>query len=192
MRVYRYMCEAELKAFLEGNMAKVGTSRVNNASNTHRYKQGVKYLHFFKNVEDLRSIREIKASSKDNYYIGLFDIPLPILAMGMGKGYYNGRGYDIDHITVREYAIPAEKVKADNLVFYIEDEKRDILAKEVKEAEKRAKVYVGGIKPASPYEIKREDMVLSPSPTQTQAQSPITAAVSTSKPIKFADVERVM
>ncbi len=192
MRVYRYMCEAELKAFLEGDMEKLGSTKVNNASNTHKYKQGVKYLHFFKNVEDLRSIRGIKASLKDNYYIGLFDIPISILAMGMGKGYYNGRGYDIDHVAVREYAIPVEKIKADNLVFYIEDEKRDILAAEVIEDEKRAKILTGGIKPAYPYEIKKEDRVLSTSPTQTATQKQITTADSTSKPNKYADVERVM
>lgn len=126
MRVYRYMCEAELRAFLDGDISKIGTSRVNNASNTHHYKQGVKYLHFFKRLDDLNSIRDIKRGRDEVYYIGAFDIPLPTLLFNSGVGYYAGHGYDNYHETVREYAVPAEQIKSEYLVFYVADKNKDL------------------------------------------------------------------
>ena len=160
MRVYRYLCEEELKSILDGTMHGVGTSKINNASNTHHYKPGVKYLHFFKNLEDLQDIRMIKKYNQNVFYVGLFDIPLPTLLMNSGKGYYESHGYDMDRITIREYAVPADKIKPEHLVFYMQDKERNVTSKEVEESEAKCKQAFDGLKPARPYEIKRENAVL--------------------------------
>ena len=160
MRVYRYLCEEELKSILDGTMYRVGTSKINNASNTHHYKAGVKYLHFFKNIDDLQDIRAIKKYNENVFYVGLFDIPLTTLLPNSGKGYYEGHGYDFDHKVVREYAVPADKIKPEHLVFYMEDKSRDVTSEEVKESEAKCKQALVGLKPAKPYEIKRENTIL--------------------------------
>ena len=183
MRVYRYLCEEELQSILDGSMNKVGTTKINNASNTHHYKPGVKYLHFFKNLEDLHDIRMIKKYNKNNFYVGLFDIPLPTLLMNMGKGYYEAHGYDMDRVTIREYAIPADKIKPEYLVFYMQDKERNVTHQDVSAGEEKYKILMAGIKPASPYEIKREDCVLAP--TKRAMQNLIeSGVVKTESPLK--------
>ena len=132
MRVFRYLCEEELKAILNGEMDNVGKLQINNRSNTHHYKQGVKYLHFFKHLEDLHKIRDIKRYTEKNFYVGMFDIPLTTLIMSSGKGYYPASGYDLDHETIREYAVPAEKVKPEHLVYYMLDNNRELTSNQVK------------------------------------------------------------
>ena len=177
MRVYRYMCEEELASILDGSMNRVGTTKINNASNTHHYKPGVKYLHFFKNLEDLQDIRMIKKYNKNVFYVGLFDIPLPTLLLNSGKGYYEPHGYDSDRVIIKEYAVPADKIKPEYLVFYMQDKERNVTHQEVKDGEDRCKVLMAGVKPACPYEIKREDSVLAP--TKQGIQNLISSGIVT-------------
>ncbi len=166
MRVFRYLCEEELKAILNGEMENVGKLQINNRSNTHHYKKGVKYLHFFKNLEDLHKIRDIKRYTEKNFYVGMFDIPLTTLIMSRGKGYYPASGYDLDHETIREYAVSADKVKPEHLVYYMLDNNRELTSNQVK----------GEIMVEDSYDKKRtkpQELVYVPyqDPRKTQAKS---------------------
>ena len=162
MRVYRYLCEEELKAILDGEMKNIGRRRFNNHSNNHHYKTGVKYLHFFKHLKDLQDIRMIKQNEDNTFYVGVFDIPLPTLLAYSGKGYYEAHGYDVNYITIREYAVPSDKIKPDQLLFYMQDKERDVTHQEVRKCINKYKSNTSSLKPASPYELKRENMILSP------------------------------
>lgn len=162
MRVYRYLCEEELKAILDGEMKNIGRRRFNNNSNNHHYKPGVKYLHFFKHLKDLQDIRMIKENEDNTFYVGVFDIPLPTLLAYSGKGYYEAHGYDVNYITIREYAVPSDKVKPDQLLFYMQDKERDVTHQEVRKCINKYKSNTSSLKPASPYELQRENMILSP------------------------------
>lgn len=121
MKVYRYMCEEELEAMLNGEMDKIGRLQKNDKTNNHHYKKGVRYLHFFKNLQDIDKIKIINKHSDKVFYIGTFNIPLRFLLQGVGVGYYPVRGYDADYITAREYIMPVEKFQPKYLVEYTRD-----------------------------------------------------------------------
>ncbi len=114
MIVLRYTTSQELKYMLNGEIHKLGTECYGeNLSNTHKYKKGIKYLHFFKKGSSLKYIHRIL--NKKDVYICKFDIPLPILIKGVGVGTYEAkRGYDMVRLT--EFAIDARKFKKEWIV----------------------------------------------------------------------------
>ena len=121
MLVYRYLSKRELDAFEEGDIDSIGAeyaSQKHNFNNTHKYKEGVKYLHFFKNAGDIKHIKYVRDDKKE-HFLCQFDMPFLTLLMHSGTGYYASSGYDIDYETVKEYAIPTSDVKADYLKGYI-------------------------------------------------------------------------
>ncbi len=139
MNVYRYMCEAELQAFLSGNTEDVGTCYYGEkVSNTHKYEPDEKYLHFFFNLRDLQHIRNLKRDEEGSFYIGVFDLPLRTLAFA-GKGYYETRGYDVPYEVVREIAVDVKKIEPSSLVYYAKDTNRDITKEEIKEGLKEGR-----------------------------------------------------
>lgn len=140
MKVYRYLCEAELNKILNGDMERVGTIYGNqNASNTHNYKPNTPYMHFFAKLTDLEKIRDLKAFEPQNFYIALFDIPVTKLLLHTGKGFYPTSGYDVDYDSVREFAVPSSDVKAEHLKFYMKDENRGLSPQDVKYYIKKSK-----------------------------------------------------
>ena len=140
MKVYRYLSQIELDNFLSGNLTEVGTTynpkdgykRINN----HRYKEGVKYLHFFKHKEDCRRVRFNSEGKPVDFYVAEFDVPITVLALHMGSGRYNARGYITDIESVREFAIPASKIKARYLLSYTRDEAHHSAMEEVESLRK--------------------------------------------------------
>ena len=121
MVVYRYLSKRELDAFTEGDMSKVGAEYFEtekSISNTHKYKEGVKYLHFFQSLKDLKHIEKVRDRNKE-HFVAQFDIPILTLLSCAGKGYYPASGYDLDCEVVREYAIPVENIRPSFLEGYV-------------------------------------------------------------------------
>lgn len=75
-----------------------------------RYRKDQKYLHFFKNKEDMNDMRMLYLKNGKEYYFCTFDIPYRILLIGKGHGYYYGYGYDTYPLpeTKREYIVNAK------------------------------------------------------------------------------------
>lgn len=115
MKVYRYLSESELNLIRSGgeNLGNTFDRKNYKRQNNHRYRKGVKYIHFYKQLESMEHIRReyIKDQNQGmRYYFCSFNVPATILALHRGKGHYDGRGYDeVGAITSVEYAIPADK-----------------------------------------------------------------------------------
>ena len=91
MIVYRYLTNEEVKIFSKGNTWKLGEfPSVQQLENSKRYKSGVKYIHFFKNLNDLPKIQKFD-SDPNGKYIGMFDIPMRFALSGNGIGEYYGK-----------------------------------------------------------------------------------------------------
>ncbi len=121
MKVYRYLSKRELDAFMVGDMDSVGAEYSEKpcaVSNTHKYEEGVKYLHFFKNLEDLKHINKVRTNTKE-HFVCQFDIPFLTLLTHTGVGYYETSGYDSLYETVREFAVPVDKIQPDYLKAYV-------------------------------------------------------------------------
>lgn len=121
MKVYRYLSEEELKHILKNENNQIGASYSSKlACNNHKYRFGVKYLHFFKHKD---SIKYLKSQMKfiRPYYICEFNIPLKVLSKGVGKGYYDVGGMDYITISQREFIVPANEMKKEWLVSYKQD-----------------------------------------------------------------------
>ena len=66
MKVYRLFNQKELEGYEKGDLSEVGVEYENSDFlniNTHEYKEGVRYLHFFKHKEDIQFAEKLK---KDN------------------------------------------------------------------------------------------------------------------------------
>ena len=123
MVVYRYLGEEELKKIVGGDIKNTGNIFYNaNLSNTFRYKENEKYLHFFKKIKDFPKIQAIR-NNRDGNYLCKFNIPLRILFTRAGKGYYDStiKGYYYDVDSIREFAVESKKMETDFLVDFIYD-----------------------------------------------------------------------
>lgn len=140
MKVYRYLSQTELDNFLSGNIADVGSTYDNQENykriNNHRYKEGVKYLHFFKNKEDCRRVRFNSEGNFAEFYVAEFDVPITVLALHMGSGRYNASGYFTDIESVREFAVPTSKIKARYLLNFERDEAHHNVIEEIESLSK--------------------------------------------------------
>lgn len=132
MKVYRYLSETELKAILSGNTQNIGAyyKRENfKKINTHRYKEGVRYLHFFKDTKLIHQISFLHKRDNQDYYIAEFDIPIKYLFFHRGIGKYKSSGYNVPNYTKVEYAIDVKNFNPKWLLNYKKDEKKDIWEK---------------------------------------------------------------
>ena len=121
MEVYRYLTMDEILDYVNGRFDQIGREYTEKSDhNSHRYTPGQKYVHFFKNLNDLEIIQRFKGR-KGDMLIAKFDIPFTTLVKHMGVGYYESSGYDIDHETIREFAIPTTKLKRSYLVAAAKD-----------------------------------------------------------------------
>ena len=120
MKVYRYLSEDELNAIQSGELDKIGNEfsrEFFKQTNNHKYKKGVKYLHFFKNKEDIKYIQKYYRKYFGTFYTCTFDIPLKTLLKGMGKAKYNeGSGYDLYVVKKREFIVPVSEFKPEWLI----------------------------------------------------------------------------
>ena len=60
IKVYRYLPKNELIKMINGDTENIGSFyEKSSLSNTHNYKPNKKYLHFFKNINDLGIINQL-------------------------------------------------------------------------------------------------------------------------------------
>ena len=122
MKVYRYATKDEIDNILNGNISQIGKIYEKRNCNTHNYKEGVKYLHFYKNIKSILEIKKLRKSKSKTFCICEFDIPMVVLMLGKGVGYYNASGYDVDLNSHAEYIVPVEQMKKKWLKNYKVDE----------------------------------------------------------------------
>ncbi len=135
MIVYRYLTRDELYNLLYKMKYEIGErpSELQMAS-SRKYKKGVKYLHFFKKLEDLPVIQGLRKSPQ-GCFVGMFDIPTRDLLGGYGVGEFTGTPIDgtDKFVVVKEFAVELRHVRSNNLIDYIYDEHCDLTVEEVKE-----------------------------------------------------------
>lgn len=122
MKVYRYANEKELQAILKDDKENIGRIFVNSGTNTHKYNPSKKYLHFFKKFSSIKEIQCLYRDNECKYFICEYDIPLIVLMLGRGKGFYTPSGYDVDVNKCLEYIVPIDKFKSCWLKKYFPDE----------------------------------------------------------------------
>ena len=133
MIVYRYLSEKELLLIKQGKIDEIGTYYTKEnfkKVNTHNYKIGVKYLHFFKtyNSKMFNQIRYLHKGDGQDYYICEFNIPLKNLIFCAGLGHYKFSGHQ-QKCTVLEFAMEANKLKKEWLTAYEFDKHKQIIEK---------------------------------------------------------------
>lgn len=139
MKVYRYLSKTELNNILNGNIDKLGNEFSHSKiarMNTHKYKKGEKYLHFFKDKESITNIRKLHKNSNADFYICTFEIPKLTLFFGAGKGFYAPCGYDLDFNYETEFAIKTKHFNPKWLKDYVLDNKNKMDDEEFEEITK--------------------------------------------------------
>lgn len=124
------MSEEELKLILNDEISKVGKSFVRSGCNSHRYKKNKKYLHFFKHKESIEEIKKFCKNDNKEYFVCEFDIPMLILLLGRGIGYYKPKGYDLDRSEHVEYIVQVDIFKTQWLKSFVlenNNEKADVI-----------------------------------------------------------------
>lgn len=95
----------EYKEYLKGIICTPSITH-SHGYNTHEYKEGIEYMHFFKFKEDALSF--INNSNKCyNKYVGEYNIPNNILYEYIGFGNYPNHFLNIP---IMEFAIPISKL----------------------------------------------------------------------------------
>ena len=120
MKVYRLLSEEELNLLLNGQGSSLGNYFNDEYSNTHRYKSGEKYLHFFFRKQDCEYIKEIQDNLGDveEKYIAEFKIPLSKIIGHIGRGFYHSKYTGLVYDTCYEIAIPMSIFNPNWLVKY--------------------------------------------------------------------------
>ncbi len=110
--VYRFVSERERKAIETGDISGIGSTwEQDSRRNTHKYVEGVRYVHFIDSKKDTQDIfNELKRSK---VYLCTYRIPTSILKKYAGKGFYPPHGYDNSYTEIKEYAIPSEEYNPD-------------------------------------------------------------------------------
>ena len=125
MIVYRYLCKEEYDNIMNLKFDKVGSVYAQTGvSNSFHYKRDRRYLHFFKNPDDMEIMQNFYLKDGKDYYFCSFDIPMLKLIQRMGRGYYTARGYDLDYESKREFAIPVDEFNPKWIRDVILDEKK--------------------------------------------------------------------
>lgn len=124
MLVYRFLEESELKNILAKQTSSLGNfyDAKDYECNSHKYKKGYKYLHFFKDKNNISYIANFHNNKKAEatFFVATFDIPIWILLKTKGKGFYFASGYDVDYVSLREYAIPTTSFNPNWLISYVQ------------------------------------------------------------------------
>lgn len=123
VKVYRYLSHNELMAYLSGDTSCIGSyydkKRIGNV-NTHLYRRNVRYLHFFKNKEDIVRAKALgRIDDTKKTYVCEFEIPFYLLIPAVGLGFYHGEAGDLDKVL--EFKVPVKYVKPEYLKSYTLD-----------------------------------------------------------------------
>ena len=111
MIVYRFLGEKELNKILNGDIENLGRKFIRSKCNTHRYNPNKKYIHFFRTKDGINEIQMLRKFDEDKKYICEFDIPMLILMLGRGFGFYSSHGYDDDHTRQEEFRVSTDVFK---------------------------------------------------------------------------------
>ena len=113
MLVYRICKAPEMESLLNTkSFNNVGKNfKINSKKNNHKYKEGKKYLHFFKSKNDIFYLNLAK-----NYFLCTYDIPEALLKEKQGIGLYLDLFKFNNLIEVEEYAIETDLLKIEYLV----------------------------------------------------------------------------
>ncbi len=105
----------EYKDYLNGQISFPKTWH-DNGVNTHKYLEGVNYMHFFHFFEDEVYFISTKPSIylDDRAFIGFYDIPEGIIEKNQGFGIYPETCHP--YLPVLEYAIPYQELKNEFIV----------------------------------------------------------------------------
>ena len=124
MKLYRYLSEKELQLILQGKLDDIGMeySGEISLSNTHRYKKGKRYLHFFFRKFDCEYMKKMYEMEKirKQTYIAEFKIPLKRILghIGIGVYYPLKGGYKYGCEEIHELSLPVEKFDPKWLIAY--------------------------------------------------------------------------
>lgn len=128
--VYRFVSEREKKAIEENDLESIGSTwETDRRRNTHKYKEGVRYVHFVDGKKDALDVyHELRRSKK---YLCTYDIPTDILKRYSGKGFYPPHGYNVSHTEIKEYAIPSSEYNPEWLqtMVLVDDKVKDEMCK---------------------------------------------------------------
>lgn len=106
--VYRFVSPRELSLLQTNDLENLGTTYSRKeVSNTHKYNEDEKYLHFFDSTDLPSTV--LTSLSKTKEYLCEFEIDKNVLSHHKGTGYYPPQGYDFDCTYVTEYAIPVSE-----------------------------------------------------------------------------------
>ena len=112
--VYRIVSKREKEAIANNDLSQLGLEWHNlDSGNTHKYKKGLKYIHFIDKKSDVLALYHELGKNKE--YFCTYSIPIKILQKHTGKGFYITKGYE-QYRTVKEYAIPSEEFNSDWLI----------------------------------------------------------------------------
>lgn len=110
MLLYRICNKQEINLILNKGIEYVGSSREVTSVNSHNYKLGIPYIHFFLHKSDILYI----GCSRDSY-VCTYDIPYGLLDLYCGVGKYSDNVNFKDRVYVIEFAIPSKELKIDYL-----------------------------------------------------------------------------
>lgn len=113
-KVYRYVTETELE-YMKYQPYRLGAYFPNENSNTFRYNENTRYLHFFKNKKSIAHVKALyKGKIDEKFYICTFNIPFSKLIFHGGLGFYGS--YNECWKSAIEFAIPAREFDSSWLV----------------------------------------------------------------------------
>ncbi len=135
MIVYRYLTNDEVNRLMYKMKFPIGeVPTAKQLVSSRKYKRGVKYLHFFRSLDDFPTVRQLD-SAQGGKFIGMFDIPLRVLLGGYGVGEFTGtpiEGTD-KYVAMKEYAVELKDLRSEYLIDYVYDEFGDLTIEELKE-----------------------------------------------------------
>lgn len=124
MKLYRYLSERELEFIKANDVHKIGSvynDKKYKDVNSHKYKNDVKYLHFYFSEKEISRVKSLGFQGNNICYVCEFEIPFYVIFPYIGVGKYSGHGYKSYLDTVYEVALPAQKMKAKYLKKYEKD-----------------------------------------------------------------------
>ena len=131
MKVYRLLGEDELQLILDRNVSALGNYFTGRNSNTHKYKDRERYMHFFFNKDNCEYMKKVQGQEYkgEKKFIAEFDIPLRKIIGHIGKGFYVPKkgGYDYIYDSCYEIALPVSIFDASWIKRY------ELASKEVRE-----------------------------------------------------------
>ena len=111
------MTEEEFNHWINDNKAPISHEYItdkNASGNTHKYTEGVRYVHFFKDLLDAPVILQIMPLNAT--HLCRFELPIDLLASRQGRGVYYDE--ELDSVEVAEYAIDIDSIDSMSLKDY--------------------------------------------------------------------------